>query len=233
MSGEHLTKTDVIRLAIAAQLSKLHVAFPARVERVDGGRVDVRPELGRAVECRDGSTLHEDLPVIASVPLVFPRTASSGLAFPVDVGDYVLVVVCDRNLGEWLRTGRRERIADVGMHVLDGAVAIPGVFPDASSVSPDHLVLGSFETGPSVHVDDEQVRLGGDSASERVPHGDAWTDAFAAFRSSLSSWADAVDNGVTAAGGTVNPVTHAQFQAAITTLGTQLETALSERVRVT
>lgn len=231
MSGEHLSQTDVIRLAIAAAAAKLHVAFPARVERVAGGRVDVRPEIGRATECRDGSTLHEELPVIASVPIVFPREAYLGVVFPVSVGSYVLVVCCDRNIGEWLRTGRREQIADVGTHVLDGAVAIPGLFPDASAVDPEHMILGSLGSGPSIHMDDDEVRLGGDGATQRVPHGDAWVDAIATFRTALSTWADAVDAGVTAAGGTV--AGHAAFVTAIGDLGTALETALSERVRVT
>lgn len=231
MSGEHLSSTDVIRLAIAAAAAKLHVAFPARVERVADGRVDVRPEIGRATECRDGSTLHEELPVIASVPIVFPRAESIGVVFPVSVGSYVLVVCCDRNIGEWLRTGRRERTADVGAHVLDGAVAIPGLFPDASAIDPDHMVLGSLESGPSIHIDDDQVRLGGNGATERVPHGDAWVDALTTFRTALATWANAVAAGVTTAGGTVDG--HATFVTAIDDLGDALEAALSERVRVT
>lgn len=231
MTGAHLSTTDLIRLSTASLLAKLHVGFPARVERVSGARVDVRPELERATECRDGSTLHEELPVIASVPLVFQRTENEGLAFPVPVGSYVFVVCADRALGEWLRTGRRERTADVGAHTLDGAVAIPGLFPDASAVSPDHLVLGSFGSGPSVHIDGDQVRLGGNGATERVPHGDAWKSAFATFHAALATWANAVDTGVTAVGGTV--AGHAAFITAIDDLVDALDAALSERVRVT
>ena len=228
MSSAPLSSTDLHRLAMGARLSKLHVAFPARVERVDGPRVDVRPETERATECRDGSTLHEELPVIAAVPLAFPRTESTGLAFPVSVGDYVLIVCCDRSLGEWLRTGRRERTVDVGVHTLDGAVAIPGLFPDASAFAPDHLVLGSFGSGPSIHVDGDHVRVGGDGADQQVPHGNAWKDAFTALAGLMKTWVTAVDGIVSP--GTPLPST-TPLNAALDTLDEQL--ALSERVRVT
>lgn len=228
--------SDVIRLAIEARLAFVHVAFPARVERYDAARnvVDVQPQLEAETECLDGSSLRERLPVIPSVPIAFQRTKAFGVTFPIAVGDFVLVVCCDRNIGEWMRTGQAGDPHDAGVHVLDGAVAIPGLYPDAHAldgeVLTDHLVLGSLDGGPTIHVDDSEIRLGSDSASERAVLGSSQQSALDTFLLALKLWANAVNTGVSAAGGAV--ADHPAFVTAIEQLQADLVSALSAKVRV-
>jgi Flp pilus assembly CpaF family ATPase len=59
------------------------------------------------------------------------------------------------------------------MHVLDGAVAIPGLYPLGSALEAehltDHLVMGSLAAGgATIHVRSTDVRLGDDTASQFV-----------------------------------------------------------------
>lgn len=170
-----LAPSDVLRLAIAAALAKVHVGFPARVESydADANTVDVQPQYDRATECLDGTTLHEELPIIPSVPIAWPRTRKYGVTFPIEVGDYVLILITDRSIHEWMRTGRRGDPLDLGTHELDGAVAIPGVYPSADSLSSpqltDHLTIGALTTGgASIHIDANEIRIGTNDASDYV-----------------------------------------------------------------
>jgi hypothetical protein len=167
--------TDAIRLAVGAALASTHVAFPARVEAYDSNAqtVDVLPQIERATRAIDGSVLREDLPIVAAVPIAWPRSGAFGVIFPLAVGDHVLVVVCDRNIGEWRRTGSAGDPKDVGVHVLDGAVAVPGLFPSSGAVGAehvtDHLVIGALGAGGAgIHVRSGEVRLGGDAGTNLV-----------------------------------------------------------------
>lgn len=169
-----LKQSDLIRLALGQFGSTLHVAFPAKVLGYDAAAqsVDVQPQLDRTFENLDGTLTTESLPAIASVPISWPRCGKFGLVFPLAVDDFVLVVVADRNIGEWLRTGESDP-RDAGVHVLDGAVAIPGLYPASGAVEAehvtDHLVLGHLQTGGAgVHVRFAEVRLGDDTASQFV-----------------------------------------------------------------
>lgn len=139
--ADGVAPSDLIRAAIEARLATTHVAFPARVERWDAARneVDVRPALDRATKRIDGSILSESLPVIPSVPVQWPRSSGYGVTFPLVVGDWVTVIVADRSIGEWRRTGEAGDPRHVGTHRLDGAIAVPGVYPDAAALSAEHV----------------------------------------------------------------------------------------------
>lgn len=170
-----LAESDLIRLALGKDRAELHVGFPAKVLSFDaaGNAVDVQPQLDRTFENIDGSFTQDALPAIASVPVCWPRVGKFGLVFPIEADDYVFVVVSDRNLGEWLRTGARGDALDVGSHVLDGAVALPGLYPLSGALGnehvTDHLVIGALGSEEAtIHIRPADVRLGGDSATQFV-----------------------------------------------------------------
>lgn len=230
--------SDVVRLAIAARLATLHVAFPARVEAYDASTnsVDVQPQLEMEIERGDGSSLRDPLPIVCGVPIAWPRSRTYGMSFPLEVGDFVLVVVADRNLGEWLRTGEAGDPRDVGSHVLDGAVAIPGLYPEPDALGAehltDHLVLGRLASGgAALHVRPSELRLVSDSAEQASVRGTAQRDALHDLIDALDAWADAVDTGVTAAGGSIGPA-HATFLVALATAKLALDNALTTAVKV-
>lgn len=150
--ADGVAPSDLIRAAIEARLATTHVAFPGRVERWDATRneVDVRPALDRATKRIDGSILSEPLPVIPSVPVQWPRSSGYGVTFPLGIGDWVTVIVADRSIAEWRRLGAAGDPRHVGTHRLDGAIAVPGVYPDAAALSSEHVPTEGIRIGSLV-----------------------------------------------------------------------------------
>ena len=79
------TLTDIIRTAIEARLTDLHVMLPGEFTDYDvsTGKAKVKLSIKRKFE--DGSIV--ELPVIANVPVQMPRTASSVIYVPIAAGD--------------------------------------------------------------------------------------------------------------------------------------------------
>lgn len=162
MSGGQWDRTippneeEFVRAWIEHALADVHTARPARVQRYDAATqtVDLVPLVRHAVELPDGTIAHEDLPVLPSVPVLWPRTADHFIAFALAPGDMVLVVFCDAAIGHW-RAATDGGITDPGdlrRHSLSHGVAIPGLFhrgaklahaPVYSAAPEPRLVIGS------------------------------------------------------------------------------------------
>jgi len=105
----------------------------------------------------------------------FQRTGSFFMSLPIAAGDYVLVVVCQKNIAKWLGNGAQGDPGDTETHTLDGAVAIPGVFPTANalaSASSSNMVIGKDGVATAqIEITATEVHLGA-SASHPVVWGD-------------------------------------------------------------
>lgn len=151
---EEITQAELLDMFLEQFARELHKAMPCKVEAYDSNAqtVDVVPALNRSVPDGDGNYITEKLPKLSAIPVVFPRCGQFGITFPIAVGDYGLIVVCDRNIGAWRLTGNQGDPGDLGMHTLDGAVFIPGFFPDskpAQSADPNNMVIGSDSNAAS------------------------------------------------------------------------------------
>lgn len=124
------TQTDVIRALIEQHSLDLHVARPGRVQSYDATTqtADVVPLIRHQVPQPDGTYTYEELPVIPSVPVVFPRAGSWFLAFSIRPGDTVQLLMNDCAIGHW-RTGDGSvaNPQDLRRHHIAHAVAIPGL----------------------------------------------------------------------------------------------------------
>ncbi len=149
-------ESDVIQAWLDTRLSELHTSFPARVESYDHEKqtVSVKPQIQYPIEQPDGSIEYEELPVINSIPVLFPRTAGWFIALPFDVGDTVLIVVQELSVAHWRETQGTAPTypGDQRRHHLANAVAIPGLFvtskalkhaPPKPGTATPALVLGS------------------------------------------------------------------------------------------
>jgi hypothetical protein len=127
-TGPKPTLADAIRRAVECAVADLHVAIPARVERVDLAKalVDVKP-LVKDRYSEDGATKVQSVPVVTNVPLVFPGAGGMRITFPVTKGDTVLLVFSERSLDSWLVRGGEVDPLDDRRHSLSDAVAIPGL----------------------------------------------------------------------------------------------------------
>jgi len=134
---------------IDSELRNVNVAIPGKVESYDfaKGTVDVLPLIKRARVDHDGDRVVTPLPVIPGVHVVF-----SGMTFPIERGDTVLLVFSQASLDKWGVNGRLVDPEDDRHHDITDAFAIPGVYsigrpPDArvqgETVIPGDIRLGS------------------------------------------------------------------------------------------
>ena len=157
--------SEPLRAAVESVMSELHVCLPGRIERYDHTeqRAEVKPLLRR--NYRDGD--EPDMPVIADVPVIWPRAGGASLTMPVQAGDGVLLVFADRSIDRWLAQGGEVTPNDRRKHDLSDCVAIPGLVPFAgfgdveATRDPDAVVVQYGETTWSVH-DDGRVEVDGD-----------------------------------------------------------------------
>lgn len=118
---------DVLREAIDARISEVHVALPARVESYDPAtqKASVTPLLKKKL--RSGAEF--SLGVIDGVPVIMPRSSLGSLTFPISRGDTVLLVFAERAIDNWLSLGGEQPPGDPRKYDLSDAIAIPGLFP--------------------------------------------------------------------------------------------------------
>lgn len=116
------------------------------------------------------------LPTVANVPVIF-----GGITWPLQPGDTVLLVICDRSLDEWKATGQPETVPlDIRRFDLTDAVAIPGLRPSTNPIQ----ASGWHATAKVIEAAD--LRLGSSAASSPV----ALATLLSSFFSSLKTWLD-------------------------------------------
>lgn len=168
---ESLSDAELYRRILDQRIRDLWVAMPGLVKAVDmtNQTVDVQPVLQRVIPRGDDETDSpeaETLPVVPAVPLVFPRGGGFFVSVPVAVGDSVMLVFSDRDIGRWRETGQVPcNPGDQRAHTLSGAVAFPGVFPRGAKLadaSPTNMVLGKDGTpGMKITITPTQVQVDG------------------------------------------------------------------------
>lgn len=140
---------EVLRAAMNAMAAGLSVALPGTIVLYNAATqtADVQPLLNRAVIGQSGDEAEEILPIIPSVPVVFPRGGGYFLTLPLAPGDNVLLVFNDRSIDTFMvSTGSVPMPqVDLRQHHLSDAVAIPGFYPTPKVLkaltTPD-MVLG-------------------------------------------------------------------------------------------
>lgn len=165
------TLAHLLKTAIEHRLLDVHTALIAKVERYDAEKqlVDVAPVLKRSIKTLDGEWAHESLPVLCDVPVLFPRAGGFFLSFPIQAGDFVQLIFNEASIEAWL-TDKAPNTPCNQRFSLEGAVAIPGVFPLNKALSGAHaenLVLGQ-EQGLQIHIDGQKIRLGSADAHEAL-----------------------------------------------------------------
>ncbi|NJR73231.1 MAG: hypothetical protein HC773_05165 [Scytonema sp. CRU_2_7] len=126
MTAGTSTLDEVLSTKIKRYFDDVHTCIPGRFEKYDykTQSAQVKPLIKKVY--LDGSVLV--LPVIASVPVIFPRTAQSGITFPINKGDKCLILFTERSLERWRLSGNDSEPGDRRRYDLSDAVAIPGLF---------------------------------------------------------------------------------------------------------
>lgn len=151
------TLDEIIVAGLDAARAATWTCIPGKVLTYDAAdvTVDVLPMVRSPIERVDGSTLNEDLPVIPNCPILWAQTNSIAITFPIQPGDFGLLLVLQYSASQYLDTGQVSDPGDLRPHHLGNAVFLPGFGPKTSKPQ--------YAGDPDVVIEpgSAMVRLGG------------------------------------------------------------------------
>lgn len=168
------TLLEALQNVIDVTFEDIHTALPGRFESYDytKQKASVKPLIKKVY--LDDEVL--DLPVIASVPVVFPRTTTSGVTFPINKNDKCLLIFSERSLQNWALSGRDSSPGDPRRYALTDAVAIPGLFSFAeTNLASNNTDLEIHHKGFKIVITPEgKFKLVGKNGIELIKVIDDW-----------------------------------------------------------
>lgn len=164
------TLAELLKQVIENRLLDVHTALIAQIESYDAKKqqVNVSPVLKRSIKSLDGQRVNEQLPMLCDVPVLFPRAGGYFISFPIKPGDFVQLIFNESSIDEWLLGATS--LACSERFTLQGAVAIPGIYPESKPINGAHeknFVAGK-EEGLQIHIDSQKIRLGSADANEAL-----------------------------------------------------------------
>ena len=99
------------------------------------------------------------------MPVLFPRAGEFFLSLPLKPGDLVQIIFNEVGLDEWIDDNAYDTLYNQRF-TLQGAVAIPGVYPSNKRLYNAHksnLVLGK-DKGVQIHIDGDKIYLGSEAS---------------------------------------------------------------------
>lgn len=117
---------ESLRLAMDGSQSSIWTALPGIVLNVDLEQqtMQVQPAIQGVLYDKDGNSSNVTLPVIADVPIVWPRSGGFSLTFPIKPNDEVLVIFASRCIDAWFESGGVSAQSELRMHDLSDGFAI-------------------------------------------------------------------------------------------------------------
>ncbi len=193
---------ELLKEAIEVATGELRVSLPGRVERYDHTTqlADVIPMVRRRLRGDDGDELIE-MPVITNVPIEFPGCGSWFISWPIAAGDTVRLTFADFNLDKWISHGGITDAADGRLHHLTDATAYPGLRAQPDRLTEAHasnMVLGK-RGGPQIHVKDNEIHIGQETAPEFVALAAKVDSAISAIISAYNTHVHSASGGPTLA----------------------------------
>ena len=126
---------EILNSTIDTKLKGINISMPAIIQSYDKVTklVEVQPSL--KIKLKDKPA--QNLPLLQSVPVVWPRNEFSGIYFPLKKGDSCLLVFSQRALDSWLTSGGVVDPSNKRKFSLSDAVAIVGMYPTAKQLPLD------------------------------------------------------------------------------------------------
>ena len=144
----------------------MNTCLPGTVTSYDAGsqRATVQP----AVRMRQPDGREEELPVLNSVPVIWPRSGGASMTFPVKAGDGCLILFNQRSTDEYKNNGKTNTPQDPRMFDMSDAVAIMGFVSFGSGGGADDAIeikLG----GSTIKVKEDGVEITTDKVDITAP----------------------------------------------------------------
>ena len=151
---------EELALFFWSRITELNTVMPAQVVAVNADSVDVRPTIARVF-----AEEIIDPPIVQQVPLIWPCGGGTNFTWPINEGDYVLLLCSQRNIERWLGGEDFKPPPDSSLLELTDAFAIAGINPEASflpvpekpTLNGDFLINGNVEIDGSLHVKSETI----------------------------------------------------------------------------
>lgn len=173
LRAKHLSDSEAYVTFFKDLMLGVRTSIPAKIMKINslnGGlvSVDVQVYINHTITGADGiQQTQKEIPILAGVPLVMPRSQTTGfsLTIPIAVGDDVLVVFSDRSIDNWQSTGKISPPAEkvtTRTHDLTDAVAIIGIFNDMTPIpnySFDAIEMRNKQGDVSVSVSNDGIVL--------------------------------------------------------------------------
>lgn len=174
--------------------ASLRVMLPGVVESYDASRqvADVKPLLPIPRDTGE-DIFEEEIPVLPSVPVKFPRAGPFFMSLPLKKGHFVMLIFADRSYDRWWRGSGSKVDAPLLQHTHSeaDAVALAGFYPDQDALSdahPDHLVIGK-DSGAQIHIKDDEINIYEENASDFAARSDRVDADLSAINNSLAELA--------------------------------------------
>jgi hypothetical protein len=136
-----VTLSEAIKQAINYALKNVHTILPGKIVEYDytAQKASVLPTIKE--KFYTGKVL--SMPIIANVPVIFPRTANASITFPLEKDDKVLLLFSEKSLERWLSKGDEVEAGVNRRFDLTDCIAIPGLysFADSSPSNGEDLII--------------------------------------------------------------------------------------------
>lgn len=126
------TPSSIISESVWSVLSNVHTCMPGIVKEYDAAtnKATIQPALNKNYE-----TGPMDMPVLNNVPILFQSGVNFSINFPINPGDYVLLLFSERSIDLWKSVGGQVTPDDRRKFHLSDAIAIPGLMPFTGNFS--------------------------------------------------------------------------------------------------
>ncbi len=128
-----MTPSEILFDCINNVISNVHTAMPGIIVEYDHttSSAKVQPVLNK-----NYTSGEMPLPILEKVPVMFASGGSNfNITFPINIGDYVLLIFCERSIDLWKSVGGQVTPTDPRKFNLSDAIAIPGLQPFTGNFS--------------------------------------------------------------------------------------------------
>lgn len=241
MTSFESPETNLVQLIermIHARALDIHTATPGIISKYDSEKqtADVQVAIKRQV-VKAKETV--PVPIIKDVPVLFPRTGKVTHHFPLEKGDGVLLIFCERNIDPWQETDGSQPVnpsSSPRFHDFNDAVCLPGLFPVSrkqafdTPAERDGVVIASDLMKVSLTSEGKiLLSRSGQSPKSPVPLGDVLLDALTDVIAAIQELSKALQENPLGIGnmGAPVPISPALLKALTGTPATETEPAVA------
>jgi hypothetical protein len=127
---------ETVRVGHDQRQAHIHTAMVGQIVEFfpDTMTVTVQPCIQAIYRQVDGTLQYVTISQLMDVPVIFPGGGSHTITFPINVGDYCLVIFSERNIDNWYQMGGVQQPADWRMHDINDGFALVGIRPNPTAL---------------------------------------------------------------------------------------------------